>query len=57
MRKNIVDDNSRTLLFICNVWAGDDLEFKFALWESVKLWLSMVMMIIPGGILYLVTKD
>ena len=46
-----------SIIYGVNLWAGDDLEFKLALWEGVKLWLLMVMMIMPGGILYLVTKD
>ena len=45
-----------SIIYGINLWIGDDLEFKFALWEGVKLWLPMTAMIIPGGILYLVAK-
>jgi len=33
-------------------WAVIDLEFKVALWEMAKMWISMIAMLVPGGILF-----
>ena len=37
-------------------WVIVDVEFKFALWEAAKLWLSMIAMVIPGGIILVLSK-
>ena len=29
-------------------WVGNDVEFKFALWYGIKVWIGMLLCIIPG---------
>lgn len=41
------------IIFGIYEWAAADVAFKVALWSAAKVWLSMLAMIIPGGILYL----
>lgn len=36
-------------------WVGNDLEFKFALWEGVKLWLTMLSALIIGYPMFLIS--
>ena len=38
-------------------WVGNDLEFKYALWEGVKLWLIMLSALIVGYPLFLISSD
>ena len=42
---------------VIHFWSGDNLDFEFGLWESFSLWSEIAVMLIPGSILYLVTKD
>ena len=42
---------------VIQFWSGDNLDFKLAIWESFSLWSEIAVMLIPGSILYLVTKD
>ena len=37
-------------------WVIVDVQFKYALWEACKIWLSMLAMVIPGGLLVVLSK-
>ena len=37
-------------------WVGNDIEFKFALWEGVKLWLIMLSALIVGYPLFIISQ-
>lgn len=37
-------------------WVGNDLEFKYALWEGVKLWLIMLSALIIGYPMFLLSS-
>jgi len=37
-------------------WVGNDVEFKFALWEGVKLWLIMLSGLIIGYPMFLISQ-
>jgi hypothetical protein len=37
-------------------WVGNDMEFKFALWEGVKLWLIMLSALVIGYPLFLISS-
>tara|TARA_R110002020_G_scaffold248376_1_gene462368 strand:- start:5235 stop:5432 length:198 start_codon:yes stop_codon:yes gene_type:complete len=36
-------------------WVGNDIEFKYALWEGVKLWLIMLSALIVGYPMFLIS--
>jgi len=37
-------------------WVVIDVQFKYALWEACKMWLSMIAMVVPGGVLLALSK-
>ena len=37
-------------------WVGNDIEFKYALWEGVKLWLIMLSGLIVGYPMFLISQ-
>lgn len=47
------------IVFGAYQWGGNGLEFQVALWSAVKLWGTMLVMIVPGlifaGISYLIS--
>ncbi len=37
-------------------WVIVDVQFKYALWEAAKVWLSMIAMVVPGGLIIVLSK-
>lgn len=40
------------IIYGLHEWVVVDVQFKFALWEACKVWMSMLFLLVPGGLLF-----
>lgn len=45
-----------SVIYGLHEWIITGLEIKYALWEAVKVWGSMLVLLIPGSLIFLICR-